>query len=336
MDGRAWEDKRVDQSVRENILSKTPDYVVNYYEWLVSKNMLPKTRRCYMRVVRRYLKWINPDIAKIDISVSSEKAITYLSYSSVTDDGSPVAISTRRTTYYALKSFYQYLVLAGLVGKNMLESPPSGRENIHRDRITFEQLQDVVMSVDNGIGTGRQKAYNAPWMSRDRALIALLCATGIRESALCNIDIDNIDFANKTLNYIDKGAKVHSVIIKTVIPEIREWLADRKALIQGYELSDHDKNALFITNRRRRISPNTVANITKRYSEEILGIKLAPHKIRGAYINTLYEDTHDIEFVRDVVNHSCISTTSRYLPDNPQNKLKAAEIIEGKTRKRYA
>lgn len=327
MDGRRWENEKIDCSIRKNILPGMPEYVENYYMWLVAQNIQPMSRRCYLRIVRRYLEWINKDVKAIDISKTADKAVNYQAYSATTESGEPARISTRKTVFYALRNFYDYLHEAGLIGQVSIGKVPCGYEKIERIRVTSEQLDDVIEATDTGVGNGRRKAYNEPWKSRDKAILALLVCTGMRESALCNLDIDNIDFEAEVIEFIDKGAKSHTFIISAAIPIIKDWLGDRERLIGEHQLSEHDINALFITNRRQRITANTVSNVTKRYSREALGIELTPHKFRAAFITLLYDKTHDIELVRDVVGHASYGTTARYLPQSMKNKRVAANIL---------
>lgn len=328
MDGRQWQNEKIDHSIRQNILPGMPSYVIDYYAWLVSQNTQMKTCQCYLRIIRRYLEWINPDTNIIDISKTEMEVIKYQAHSSKTVSGEPVRISTRKTTYYALQSFYSYLREARLVNNPVTGHPPSGFEKIERIRITAKQLEDILAAASKGVGNDHQKAYNEPWRNRDRAILALLICTGMREMAICDLDIDNIDFVKGTIDFVDKGAKEHTFFIEAAIPTIEEWLFDRQDLIYGYAVDPQSENALFITNRRSRITANTVSNITKRYSQAAIGISLPPHKFRGAFINLLYEKTRDIELVRDVVGHACTGTTTRYLPPNMQNKRRAANILQ--------
>ena len=63
-------------------------------------------------------------------------------------------------------------------------------------------------------------------------------------------------------------------------------------------------------------------------TEIALGRRLSPHKLRAGLCSILYDETHDIEFVRRAIGHSNVATTSRYIHTNEDEKQKASNIME--------
>jgi site-specific recombinase XerD len=147
--------------------------------------------------------------------------------------------------------------------------------------------------------------------------------TGMRETALTEINLSDLDFFKGTIKVIDKRHKTHIYKMNETIREaLVNWIEDREI-----KLSDQQTDALFISNQRKRISAGTIVSIVEKYSLEGLGYKISPHKLRAAFCTILYNRTGDIEFVRRAVGHSCIETTQRYIVDDDTAKDEAASIM---------
>ena len=75
------------------------------------------------------------------------------------------------------------------------------------------------------------------------------------------------------------------------------------------------------------MSASTIKYLVYKYTERALGKALSPHKLRAGYCSILYNQTHDIEFVRRAVGHANVATTQRYIVTNGSEKKKVAEIM---------
>ena len=149
--------------------------------------------------------------------------------------------------------------------------------------------------------------------------------TGMRETALIEINLSDISFLENDLKVIDKRHKVHHYYLSESTKDVlRKWIFVRKEILNGIE----DVDALFISNRKVRMTADSVINIVKKYSEEALGYAISPHKLRAAFCTILYDETHDIEFVREAVGHSSVTVTQRYIVKDNSEKKKAARMIE--------
>ena len=148
--------------------------------------------------------------------------------------------------------------------------------------------------------------------------------TGMRETALTEINMNDIDFINGTVKIIDKRHKTHVYKMNRAIREsLEDWIADREEKLAGQKI-----DALFISNQKKRVSVSCVVQIVKKYSLEGLGYSISPHKLRAAFCTILYNDTKDVEFVRRAVGHTCIETTLRYIADDDSARSEAAERLE--------
>ena len=162
-------------------------------------------------------------------------------------------------------------------------------------------------------------------------MLGVLIYTGMRESELCEINIDDIrinEDGKAILAILGKGHTEHEYDISQIMPTLTKWMEKREKLMKDYGGKEGD--ALFISNRRQRICVNAVYNIVKKYTKAALGVEYSPHKIRSAFCNIVYRETGDIKLTCNAVGHVEVSTTMRYLPEDKEAKYKAASIIGAK------
>lgn len=341
MTGRMESNLKTEQSIK-NLLMGMPEYMSEYYYWLTAQNILPKTCLCYIRIVRNYLEWINTDMTEISFLESLKYPSEYLASKARkkiynlekgAEELVETSISSRKTIYYALKNFYDFLENASIVAKNPIKQikVPAGKDKVSHPEITEDNLNDVLLAIKCGVGGTKQQAFNLPWINRDLSILGVFIYTGMRESELCEINIGDIGInedGKYILTILGKGHTEHEYDISQIMPTLTKWMEKRTLLMAGY--NGNESKALFISNRRQRISPNAVYNIVKKYTKAALGVEYSPHKIRSAFCNIVYKETGDIKLTCNAVGHVEVSTTMRYLPEDKEAKYKAANIMGAK------
>ena len=168
--------------------------------------------------------------------------------------------------------------------------------------------------------------------SRNFAIITLFLNCGMRLSELVGINIKDIDFSENKLNVIGKGNKERTIYLnKACIDAINNYLIDRPR--EGVKFDSRD--ALFLSEQRRRISNRTVQYIVK---EELkfAGIdanKYSVHKLRHTAATLMYKYGNvDIRALQELLGHESISTTEIYTHvDNEQirNAVESNPLSEG-------
>ena len=155
--------------------------------------------------------------------------------------------------------------------------------------------------------------------TRNFAIITLFLNCGMRLSELVNINIKDIDFSENKLNVIGKGNKERTIYLnKACINAINAYLADRPR--EGVKFDSRD--ALFLSEQRRRISNITVQYVVKE-EMRIAGIdanKYSVHKLRHTAATLMYKYGNvDIRALQELLGHESISTTEIYTHvDNEQ------------------
>ena len=138
---------------------------------------------------------------------------------------------------------------------------------------------------------------------RDRIIIQLLYATGLRVSELCNLNINDIE-EDKIFVRLGKGAKDRFVFIDE----------NTKRLVDEYIQTRGDaEEALIITKNGKRISQRSVQNIIKKYAKKAkINKKTTPHTLRHTFATHLLQNGADIVVIKDLLGHSNLSTTQIY------------------------
>ena len=156
--------------------------------------------------------------------------------------------------------------------------------------------------------------------------------TGIRCSALIKLDVNNIDIENSEIVVTDKGGKINKHMISDDTKQcLIKWLSYREELLKNNILQNNE-DALFISSHKRRMSPQAVYDIVKKYTVGINGKNISPHKLRATYGTQLYNETKDLFFVQEMMGHSNPKTTTLYIRDKSNMKEKASTIMANLTK----
>ncbi|NLD45830.1 MAG: tyrosine recombinase XerC [Clostridiaceae bacterium] len=236
-----------------------------------------------------------------DINIDLIKTITlsdlyaFMSYVSNIRDNTSYA---RARKVASLKSFFNYLTnKAKLLDVNPaaeLESPKI-LKRLPR-YLNVEESKQLLSSV------------NGEYSERDYAILTLFLNCGMRLSELVGINISNIK--NNTLTVIGKGDKERSIPLNNAcIEAIKEYMKIRP--VDGVK----DKNALFLSKRKQRISKESVQKIVKKYIKEA-GLdphRYSTHKLRHTAATLMYRYGNvDIRALQELLGHESISTTEIY------------------------
>ena len=329
MDGRL-EHKIRNEKLIDKRLKNLPDCVRDYYlSRTSSKESMGSLE--YVRKIRCFLEFLSEDTKSVDVTKITETDISRYLHSieqTVDNNGNikETSFSYRKQVHSILNSFFEYLRKRRIITENPMDciERPTSKDVVKRTKLDSFDIHFLLECIDKGAGSDFAKNKSASWRIRDKAIIILLAMTGMREAALTEININDVDFIAETIRVIDKRHKTHVYKMNRAIREALEnWIADREDKLAGHKI-----DALFISNQKRRVSEKCIVQIVKKYSLEGLGYSVSPHKLRAAFCTILYNDTKDVEFVRRAVGHTCIETTLRYIADDDSAREEAAERLE--------
>ena len=164
---------------------------------------------------------------------------------------------------------------------------------------------------------------SAAFPERDRAIFELLYATGLRVSALCGLDLADLDFSQRLARVLGKGSKERIVPYGEPAAEaLREYLPARAAL-RAREGSETESDPLFVNHRGSRLTARSVARVLKRRLREAgLPEKISPHALRHTFATHLLSAGADLRSIQELLGHASLSTTQKY------THLDAARLLE--------
>lgn len=299
----------------ERLIADQPDYVKGFYYYIRNsgKTASYRTQKAYVEYVIRFLESTGKRVDKITM----DDVTRYLTKLSIKADGSEASGSYLVAVYSALKKFFNYLEFSERITKNPMahiERPrPKKAELVKRTYLNKKEVRACMKAIDE---------IGGAYMVRDKAIMTVLLATGIRNSALTEINVDNIDFDNNCIYVIDKGSKPRTCWIdEEKMKYIKNWIDQRNALIG----EDSKQRALFVTNTGSRMSTQATADVVKKVTGAI-GHQVSPHKIRATYCTNAYNSGIPVEIVSKLMNHSTIKVTMDCYIQDQEQKVKDASI----------
>ena len=329
MSGRIEVDLKTEHNI-QLILSELPAFITAYY-YSIAPSTTAKTCETYLKQIRGLLRFINSDTQHILPSDITDIVVgQYLKYIQVKQDGNKkqsTSFSYQKTVWSSINGLCIYLYNKKLLPDNPMINikRPNYQDNVRHIELSLQDLRSILSAVDSGAGNKTAKAKQVQWKERDRLILLLFMETGMRCTALSEIDLQDIDFDRNILTIVDKRHTTHEYYISDQLKNaIAAWLQKRQTI-----LSDNT-NALFISSYRDRLTSKGIYNLIKQYSQEALGYSISPHKLRAAFCTILYNETHDIEFVREAVGHKSVNTTSRYIVKKENAKVKASQFFASK------
>ncbi len=153
---------------------------------------------------------------------------------------------------------------------------------------------------------------NSELSKRDRAIIELMYAAGLRVSELCGLSMNNIDLNSKYVRCIGKGSKERIVPIgsKSVLA-VKNYLPVRDLIIKKKNLQNFTKVPLFLRESGEKITRQDVYEMISALGE-LVGKNVTPHVLRHSFATHLLENGADLRVVQELLGHSDVSTTQLY------------------------
>jgi len=274
-----------------------PEWLERFSSYLRMRNYSPRTIKKYEQTIQRFARyaWVRQQTGRdpfseeeldsapldADVNVSSALVTDFFSYITERRDYKPKTLHRMIST---LSSFYRYLYTQGVVVANPLLGVERPRiKNQELKYLKHSQVIRLLRSIED---------------RRNRLIVRLIYATGVRVSELCAINVEDIDFEEQTIRVKGKGDKIRTVFVdEETLDEIDEFIGNK---IEG---------PLFIGQQGNHISPRTVQHIFKENAPD----GITPHKIRHSYASELYRRSKNLRVVQENLGHSSIKTTEIYL-----------------------
>jgi integrase/recombinase XerC len=219
------------------------------------------------------------------------------------------ARSAVRRKIAALRSFYRFLKSAG----KRPDDPAVDLEFPGRDQL----LPNVLKERDVEKLLRASAGWKTNWLNiRDRAIMELLYASGMRRAEVVTIELRHVDLATRTIQVMGKGRKQRLVIInRTTAAALRDYLNVRPR-------SEHTN--VFLGHTGKRLTPRHIWEIFRRF-QRVSGVKAkaSPHTLRHSFATHLLERGVDLKTIQDLLGHESLATTQIYTNVSFEHKKRA-------------
>ena len=272
------------------------EYLNGYERFLMEeKRASPNTLSSYLRDVRQYLGWLGEaGLSPVQASHADVEAYT----SNMMAHGKSAATVTRSQA--SLKSFYTWLMEIG----QMRENPARGLPQTKVERklphiLTSREVELFLEQPDPSDSKG----------SRDKAMLELLYATGIRVSELIGLNLDNLNLSTGFVRCVSRGKERVIPLYQTAV-RVLQYYVER---VRPQMVEHPDEKALFVNMSGERMSRQGFWKIIKHYQEKA-GIQkdITPHTLRHSFATHLLENGADLHSIQEMLGHADISSTQIY------------------------
>ena len=200
----------------------------------------------------------------------------------------------------ACRSFFNHLIATAQIKFNPAKGvkAPKAAKTLPKI-VEVDQLSALLEGIDDGEDIG----------IRDKAIAELFYSSALRLAELVRLNIEDVDFKDATARITGKGNKTRIVPIgKKALQALQEWMTIRGVWLSGYQM-----NAVFVTQRKTRLSPRSIQKRME-YWGKMVGIngRIHPHKFRHSCATHLLESSSDLRAVQELLGHANLSTTQVY------------------------
>lgn len=264
----------------------------------LEKNLSDNTISSYRNDLSSLITFLESEKIN-DFSLVDHRMITFF-FKELQELGLTPASAARY--YSSIKGFFYYLFVNRYIEINPVEkvSPPKLSKTLP-SVLTFEEI-DKILSIPDA---------NNKLGLRDKSILEMLYACGLRVSELTGLKISNLFFDEEIIRVFGKGSKERLVPVgSSAISWTREYLIKSRPLLEKKSKSE---GIVYLNNRGTKLSRMGVWKIVDRYTKEA-GIErdVHPHTFRHSFATHLLEGGADLRAVQEMLGHADISTTQIY------------------------
>jgi integrase/recombinase XerD len=266
------------------------------------KKYSPNTRLSYQGDLTQFNSFASASNARagesLDFVANKEVLARYLQ--SLNDKGYSVSTVARKIA--SVKSFIRYLVATGRLRDDSAPSISSPQVNKPLPKtLTIAEVRSVLAEP------AKSTAIEA---KRDRAMLELLYATGLRATELMNLDIGDVNLEKCTVNCHGNMNRTRVISIDEYIARIlREYIKESRIKLTN----NQNEPALFLNMRGERLTRQGFWQIIQGYAEKVgLGKKVTPRSLRHSFAIHRLKNGEDLHTMQELLGHAHISTTKVY------------------------
>lgn len=270
-----------------------------FLEYLtVELGLSANTRQAYERDLRLFCKTLGFKNSDALVNVSREQITGYMTQ--LKERGLAAATIARKLA--AIKAFYRFMTAEGYMDANPAEVVEAGTKGIKLPRVLSE---DEVVRLLNQPDITTAEGF------RDRTMLEVLYATGMRVSELINLTLERVDLNMKYIIAFGKGSKERIVPLGSVAAEFLQHYLEKVRPKLTHE--DRNTNIVFLAFGGHELTRQRFWQIIRAYGRKAnINKALTPHILRHSFATHLLDNGADLRSVQELLGHSDISTTQIY------------------------
>lgn len=264
----------------------------------VELGLSANTRQAYERDLRLFCKTLGFKNSDALVNVNREQITGYMTQ--LKEKGLAAATIARKLA--AIKAFYRFMTAEGYMDVNPAEVVEAGTKGIKLPRVLSE---DEVVRLLNQPDITTAEGF------RDRTMLEVLYATGMRVSELINLTLERVDLNMKYIIAFGKGSKERIVPLGSVAAEFLQQYLEKVRPKLTHE--DRSTNIVFLAFGGHELTRQRFWQIIRTYGRKAnINKALTPHILRHSFATHLLDNGADLRSVQELLGHSDISTTQIY------------------------
>lgn len=271
------------------------EYVDEYLDYLfLDKKYSKNTIASYRNALKKYFDYIdNREINYKNINVGDiEKFLSFLK-----------KINSSKTAYYTLtvlKNFYNYLIIEKVVGENIFYSIDMPKLSHNLPSVLSYEEVDKLLDIK----------VNDAFTARNKAILELMYASGLRISETVNLRLYDIDLTNNIVKVFGKGSKERIIPIGDIATKaLNEYIYTYRNVLIKNKKNDY----LFLNNHGNKLTRQGLfKNLKLLLKEKGIEKNVSPHTIRHSFATHLLNNGADLRVIQELLGHSSIKTTQIY------------------------
>lgn len=279
----------------------TKRYLKDFLIYLeVEKNFSKHTIRAYQSDILSFLIWL--DNTPIE-ETNHTKLKDYLVFIQRFN----YSKTTLSRKIAAIRTFYRFLYREKIIETNPANSVHAPKRNKSLPKfLTGQEIEQILNNIK----------IDTPAGYRNRVILELLYATGMRVSELSNLNFGNLNLAENEITVMGKGAKERIVLVSSRAKDFLEkYLRTVRFMIPeaGTKIEENENSPIFINKTGFRLQPQSIRTAINDIVKKIeLPKKVTPHVFRHSFATKLLENGADLRVVQELLGHASISNTQIY------------------------
>ena len=279
----------------------TKRYLKDFLIYLeVEKNFSVHTIRAYNSDILSFLLWL--DTTPIE-QTDHTKLKDYLVFIQRFN----YSKTTLSRKIAAIRTFYRFLYREKIIDTNPANSVHAPKKSKSLPKfLTGKEIEQILNNIQ----------LSTPAGYRNRTILELLYATGMRISELSNLNFGNLNLEENEITVMGKGAKERIVLVSERAKDfLQKYIKTVRYMVaeEGSDIEENEDSPVFINKTGYRLQPQSIRTVLNDIVKKIeLPKKVTPHVFRHSFATKLLENGADLRVVQELLGHASISNTQIY------------------------